>query len=218
MKSLTAALLFSAVAANGQLKLEDTQASTIKYHIGSYSYHDTFKGHKGYGAPVILTADGGAALFGDGDEGAMLLKLDKTGKEQWKRKIAPKFDEVESQSVVENAKGNFYVFQLVYDESRYRGGSERVVCINKAGAIVWDKFIGSFSEVNNPIVSYIRAEPDGKIYLRGHVVRQKPPEGQDPKALYWEGWLDAAGKLTEKTGEEIDWGKDDWQKRLKPEP
>lgn len=210
-------LLLLGVSTYGQLKITDTEASTTKYHIGSYSYGEAFKGHAGYGAPVILTNDGGAALFGDSDDGAMLLKLDKTGKEQWKRVIAPKFDEVESQSVVEDTKGNFYAFQLLYDESRYRGGSERIVCINKSGAIVWDKTIGSFSVVNNPIVDYIRALPDGKIYLRGHVTREKPPEGQDSKSLYWEGWIDATGKLTEKTGEEIDWKKGEWQQRFKPE-
>jgi hypothetical protein len=217
MKSFIAIPLLMSAAAFGQLKIEDTEATTIKYHISGYSYHDKFKGHNGYGAPVILTSDGGAALFGDSDEGVMLLKLDKTGKEQWKRKIAPKFDETESQSVVQDSKGNFYVFQLLYDQKRYRGGSERIVCINKAGTIVWDKTIGSFSQVNNPIVDYIRAQPDGKIYLRGHVVRQKPPEGQDPDTLYWEGWIDSTGKLSEKTGEKIDWGKEEWQRRFSPE-
>jgi hypothetical protein len=217
MKYLATALMFASAAALGQLKIEDTQASTVKYHISQYSYHDKFKGHPGYGAPVILTKDGGAAFFGDSDEGVMLLKVDKTGKDQWKRKVAPKFDEVEPQSVAEDSKGNFFVFELVYNQAKYRGGSTRVVCINKTGVIVWDKMIGPFTQINNPTVDYIKSQPDGKIYLRGHVVREKPPEGQDPKTLYWEGWIDSTGKLTEKTGEVIDWGKDEWQKKFSPE-
>jgi hypothetical protein len=32
---------------------------------------------------------------------------------------------------------------------------------------------------------------------------QKPPRGEDPKQLYWEGWIDNKGKLILKTGDVI---------------
>jgi hypothetical protein len=219
MRYLTFATLLFNVAAYGQLTVDVVrEKAVIKYHIGTYSYHEQFIGHKSYGAPLILTSDGGGAAFGSGDEGIMLVKLDKEGKEQLKRIIKPKGNETESQSVVQDKNGNYYLFMLTYDETKYRGGCERVVCLNKAGTILWDKFIGSCNLVNNPTVSYIRALSDGRIALRGHVVKETPPEGKDPTYYYWEGWLDKAGKLTQKTGPVIDWKKqEEWQSRLKPE-
>ena len=194
-------------------------SAVIKYHIGSYSYHEQFKGHQGYGAPLILTTDGGGAAFGDGDLGAMLVKLDKTGKEKWKTIIKAKGNEMESQSVVQDKNGNYYVFILIYDEAKfkYRGGCERVVYLNKAGMIVWDKFIGSCFLVNNPTIAYIHALNDGRIYLRGQVVTQSPPKGEDPKYHFWEGWLNDKGVLTQQTGDIINWSNQEWQKRFKPD-
>jgi hypothetical protein len=67
-------------------------------------------------------------------------------------------------------------------------------------------------------VSYIRAQDDGSILLRGHVVRQKPAEGNDPTYLFWESTLNNKGTLTQKDGPVIDWKKtEEWQSRLKPE-
>ena len=212
-------LLLAAHISMAQVNVETANEKMVrKYHIGTYSYHADFIGHKGYGAPLILTADGGAAAFGDGDEGIMLVKIDKTGKEQWKKIIKGKGDESESQSVVEDKAGNFYVFILTYDHTKYRGGTERILMFNKTGTLVWDKYIGKFELLNNPTVSYIKALPDGRISLRGHVVKEAPPEGKDPTYLFWEGWIDKTGKLTEKIGEKIDWSKTaEWQARLKPE-
>ena len=156
-----------------------------------------WKTNKGESAPLILTADGGAAAFGDGDEGTMLVKLAKNGKVAWKKIVKPKGDEVESQSVAQDKTGNYYVFQLVYDNTKYQGGCERVVLINKTGTAMWDKFIGSCLQVNNPTVSYIRSLADGRIYLRGHVVTKAPPEGKDPEYHFWESWLNSAGVLTQ---------------------
>jgi hypothetical protein len=218
MKNATWLLLLALSSSYGQLTIPIAQDSALKYHISSYSYLEEFIGNKNYGAPVIQTADGGAAFFGDGDLGTMLLKLDKTGKEEWKIVLPPKGDEVESQSVVQGKDGNFYVFQLVYISAKYRGGCERVAMISKTGKVVWDKYIGQFSQLNNPTVSYIKSLPDGRIALRGHIVKTAPPAGKDPTYLFWEGWLNSAGVLTQKTGAVIDWKKtDEWKARLKPE-
>jgi hypothetical protein len=219
MKHVVVALLFISSIGYAQLTTEAVRDSTIvKYHIAQYSYHEQFIKHKGYGAPLILTNDGGGAVFGDGDDGSMLVRLAKSGKLLWKKTIPAKGDEMESQSVVEDKTGNFYAFILVHDETKGRGGCERAVFMNRTGAIVWDKFIGSCTQINNPIVSYIRALPDGRIALRGHVSTKKPPEGQDPIYVFWEGWLDKTGKLTQKTGQVIDWKKtEEWQKLYKPE-
>jgi hypothetical protein len=205
-------------SAFGQLTLEMAQDSSVrKFHIGSYRYHEQFKGHKGYGAPLILTADGGGAAFGDGDEGSMLVKLDKNGKLQWKKTIQPKGDEMESQSVVQDKNGNYLVCILVYDNTKYRGGCERVMLLSKTGTILWDKYIGSFTMLNNPTIGYMKALPDGRIALRGQVVKQAPPKGEDPKYLFWEGWLNSKGVLTQKTGQVIDWKSPEWQNFFKPE-
>ncbi len=218
MKYLWIAFLLASNLANGQLTIAMASDSMVrKYHIGTYSYHEQFIGHKGYGAPLILTSDGGGAAFGDGDEGIMLVKVDANGTEQWKSILPPKGDEGESQSVVQDKLGNYYVFSLVYDETKYRGGCERAVFLNKTGKVVWDKFIGSCQLVNNPTVSYIKALDDGRIALRGHVVKVKPAEGKDPVYHFWEGWLDKTGKLTQKSGDVIDWKDPKWQDLFKPE-
>ena len=213
MKYLFTIFLFTHSIAYGQLTLDTARKIISEYRLGYSTYFEPFVGKAGYGAPWILTNDGGAAAFGDN----MLYKFDKTGKEQWKRTIKPQFDEMESQSVAQDTKGNLYVFMLSYDGKRYRGGSERVLCYDKNGKLLWDKTLGAYSMINNPIVSYIRPLQDGRIYMRGHIATEKPLEGKDPVYRYWEGWLDSTGKLTQKANEEIDWSKDEWQKKFKPE-
>lgn len=206
-------LLFVCSMSYGQLTMDSAKKVIAKYRLGYSTYFDPFVGKAGYGAPWILTDDGGAAAFGDNT----LYKFDKTGKEEWKRTVKIQFDEMESQSVAQDTKGNLYVFMLSYDQKRYRGGSERVLCYDKKGKLLWDKTLGAYTLLNNPIVSYIQPLKDGHIYMRGHVVKDKPLEGKDPKYHYWEGWFDSTGKLTQKANEEIDWKKDEWQKKFKPE-
>lgn len=218
MKHLFVIPLFIASTAFGQLTIEAARDSLVtKYHIGASTYLDQFEGHAGYGAVVILTTDGGAAAFGDGDEGLILYKLDKTGKMQWKRKISRKGEEMEPQCVVQDSKGNFYTFTLVYGLSSYRGGCERVVYVTKAGAIGWDKMIGSCLLVNNPTVSYTRTLKDGRVAIRGHVATKKPAEGKDPEYHFWEGWIGSNGVLTQKVGDIIDWKDEKWKKLFAPE-
>ncbi|MBL7849569.1 MAG: hypothetical protein JNN04_01615 [Cyclobacteriaceae bacterium] len=62
MKSLlTIYITTYCLSASGQLSLERAQEASRQFHLSSYSYHEAFIGHTGYGAPLILTADGGAA-------------------------------------------------------------------------------------------------------------------------------------------------------------
>jgi hypothetical protein len=218
MKKLLIVMMFFASQAHGQITLQTASDSSVrKYRMGQYSYHEEFKGHKGYGAPLILTADGGAAAFGTGDDGHMLVKLSKTGKVQWKKLVSAKGDEMELQSVVEDKVGNLFTFILVYDNTKYRGGCERVVMYNKTGTLIWDKFIGSCQLLNSPTVSYIKALDDGRIALRGHIVTEQPEKGKDPKYHYWEGWLNTKGVLTQKAGEILDWSDPSWKDKYKPE-
>jgi len=213
MKYLSVILLFGSSIAYGQLSMEAARDTIARYRLGYSTYFQPFLEHPGYGAPWILTSDGGAAAFGDN----MLYKFDRTGKEEWNRTVQVQFDEMETQSVAEDKKGNLYVFMLSYDSKRYRGGSERVLCYDKKGKVLWDKTLGAYTLMNNPTISYIRSLDDGRIYMRGHVVKEKPVEGKDPVYRYWEGWLDSTGKLTQKAGEVIDWAKGEWQARFKPE-
>lgn len=46
--------MFVSSMSMGQLTIQMARDSAVrKYHIGSYSYHEDFIGHKGYGAPLI---------------------------------------------------------------------------------------------------------------------------------------------------------------------
>ncbi|MBI3135081.1 MAG: hypothetical protein HYZ14_10455 [Bacteroidetes bacterium] len=215
MKKLVTPFLFISPFVFGQMALTEAQEIAYKYEVGSYSYMEAFKGHAGYGAPLILTADGGAAFFGDfsDEQGSMglLVKVDKKGREEWKLQVRPEFDELESQAVVQDKNGNYFVFMLSYNSAKYRGGCERVVYVDKTGIILWDKTFGSYELINSPTFSYSRILEDGRLYLRGHIVTEKPAEGKDPSYLFWEGWISTTGELTQKTGVVIDWANSNWQ-------
>jgi hypothetical protein len=217
MKSIFIILLFASFTAYGQLTIERAQDSLRKSHLGTSTYFDDFIGHPGYGAQVILTNDGAAAGFGDGDNGLELIKLDKNGKVEWRKKIKKQFEETEAQCVVQDNTGNFYVFMLNYNPNGYRGGAERVVCFNKIGTLLWDKILGTYTLLNRPTVSYVHMLKDGRIEMRGHVALEKPAQGKDPDYHYWQGWFNSKGILAEKTGEIIDWKNPELQKKFKPE-
>jgi len=222
MKYLFVILSLAGSLAYGQLSVDEARKIFYSYKLGSYDYHEQFTGFTGYGAPVIITSDGGAAFFGGSGDSTgsfgLIVKIDRAGSEEWKLAIRQQFDEMETHSVVQDKAGDFYVFMLSYDYKKYRGGCERVVYIKKNGVIGWDKMIGEYGLVNNPTISYIRSLEDNRISLRGHMVKQPPPQGEDPKYCFWEGWIDNKGKLTQKTGAIIDWSNPDWEKFFKPEP
>lgn len=217
MKNIILLLVLLSVNAYGQLTFQQAQDSLSKYHLGSSTYFNDFNGHASYGAGINLTKDGGAVGFGDGDNGLELIKLDKTGKTQWRKSIKKQFEEVEPQCVALDSLGNFYVFMLNYNPKGYRGGSERVVCFSSKGVLLWDKMLGAYTLVNNPVISYVRTRDAGRIEMRGHVVKTKPVEGKDPVYYYWQGWYNSKGILTTKIGDVIDWSKPEWQSKFKPE-
>jgi hypothetical protein len=212
MKRFIVALVFLSSYGFAQLTMDSLKKITQPLYLGYSSYFSDFAGKPGYGGPYFPTKDGGGAAFGDN----VLYKFDKKGKQVWKRDIKDRYKEMETQVAAEDGKGNLYCFMLEYNSKVYRGGNERIVCYDKTGKLLWDKTIGKAAALNNPIVSYVKTTEDGKVYMRGHVAYEKQANG-DPKYLYWEGWLDATGKLTQKTGEEIDWKKDEWQKKFKPD-
>src|SRR5687768_11558714 len=115
MKNVFGILLFTALNVCGQLSVDSAKKIIQPYRLGYSTYFEPFLEKAGYGAPWILTSDGGAAAFGDN----VLYKFSKAGKEEWKRSIKPQFGEMESQSVAQDTKGNLYVFMLSYDEKRY---------------------------------------------------------------------------------------------------
>ena len=147
----------------------------------------------------------------------MLVKLDRNGAEKLKKKVSHKGDEMEPQAVAEDKAGNLYLFMLVNDNTKYRGGTERVVCYSKAGTLMWDKYLGAFSMINNPTVSWIRIADNGTIAMRGHMASTKPPEGKDPEYHFWDASINAKGVVTKKLGDVIDWSKPEWQAKFRPE-
>jgi hypothetical protein len=221
MKYLFVILSLVSSFAYGQLTIDEARKAFYSYKLGSYDYHEQFIGHPGYGAPVITTSDGGAAFFGGTEDSTgaigMIVKLDKNGRETWKQAIRTQPDKIETQSVVQDNSGDFYVFMLSYDSKKYRGGCERIVYLNKSGTIVWDKTISKCEMINNPTINYIRSLKDGRVALRGHMATREPKQGKDPEYYYWEGWIDNKGKLTQKTGALIDWANQEWEKLFKPE-
>lgn len=217
MRSILFFVLFVNVTVYGQLTIQQAQDSLRKYHLGTSTYFDDFIGHSGYGAQVVSTIDGGAAGFGDGDLGTEIIKLNKYGKVEWRKKINKQFEETEPQCAIQDNVGNFYVFILNYNPKGYRGGAERVICFSKSGSQLWDKILGTYTLLNRPTVSCVKSLNDGRIEMRGHIVKEQPAQGKDPNYKYWQGWFTSKGTLTEKVGDIIDWKNPEWQKKFKPE-
>jgi hypothetical protein len=213
----TVALFFSIAFMNAQVTFQQAKDSLQKYHLGSSTDFSDFERKRSYGASVNLTKDGGAAGFGHGDNGLELIKLNKSGKVQWRKSIKKQFEETEAQCVAQDSSGNSYLFMLNYNPKGYRGGCERVVCINNKGVQLWDKMLGTYTLLNNPVVSYVHTLNDGRIEMRGHIVTEKPLEGKDPVYHFWQGWLNSKGVLTSKTGDVLDWKNPEWKNKFKPE-
>jgi hypothetical protein len=215
MRIITLFLLLICNHSFAQLSIESAKKACRPYQLGLYSYHEKFIGKAGFAAPLVLTSDGGAAQFGNATseqvQGALLVKLNSGGKEEWKLFIRPEFDEVEAQSVIQDQKGNFMVFLLSYDQKRYRGGTQRVLRIDPKGKILWDKTVGLYSVMKSPTFNSISLSENQQVYIRGQIVTDVPASGKDPLYRYWEGWINAEGTLTQKSHEVIDWKSAKWK-------
>jgi hypothetical protein len=205
------------IQAFNQLTFKQAYDSLRKYHLGVSTYFSDFEGHPLYGSGTNLTKEGGAVGFGDGDNGLEIIKLDKTGKTQWRRSIKKQFKETEAQCVAQDNLGNFYLFMLDYNPDGYRGGSERLVCFSDQGVLLWEMMLGKYTLINNPVVSYVRTLDDGRIEMRGHVVKEEPQAGKDPIYYYWQGWCNSLKVLTTNTGDVIDWNNPEWKKKFMPD-
>jgi len=199
------------------LTLSNVKTIAREHNYRSYSYHEEFEGHEGYAAPVILIADGGAVFFGDTEESVNVVKLNKNGEVEWKAPIITKFDEMETQSVIQDQNGNYFAFVISYNYGKYRGGSERVIHLNEEGKILWDKTLGDYTLMNNPHCSYIHLLEDGRLALRGHIVTEPQEKGDDPEYHFWEGWLNNKGDITQEIGDVIDWSDPGWKNFFKVE-
>jgi len=215
MKFITLFFVGLSSLAYSQITYEKASELSKQYEVYAYSYFEGFAGKPGYAASVILTNDGGCAFLGTWIEndhyGPLLIKLDADGKEQWKLKVNCEYNESEQQGIVQDSNGNFYIFQLVYSATGYRGGCEQVVCVSATGEKLWDKLIGDFTLVNRPTFSYIHVIENGKVELRGHIVLDEPAPDKDPQYYFWSAFLNAEGKVEAETGKPIDWANDNWK-------
>jgi len=209
----TIILFFIPITTFAQLTLWEAKTAALEHNVSSYTYHVKFEGHNGYAAPIILTIDGGTAFFGifEKDETVNVTKLDKNGDLEWQAPVITKFNEMETQSVVQDQKGNYYAFALSYNYSKYRGATERVIYLDQDGSILWDKLLGDYVLIDNPQCSYIHLNEDGRLELRGQIVTEPAKEGSDPEYHFWTSWLNSKGELTEEIGDVIDWSDPSWE-------
>ena len=91
-----------------------------------------------------------------------------------------------------------------------------MICFNKTGTQLWDKYLGVFASVNNPTVSWIQTGENG-LLMRGQIAPAKPEEGKDPVSKFWDASINSRGVVTAKIGDVIDWAKPEWQAKFKPE-
>lgn len=212
-------VLFIFTTGHCQLSLSAAKSVAAKYKLHSYSYHEKFEGHNDYAAPIILTQNGGTVFFSDSISNASrgIIKLSRDSKVEWEIAIAPKHDEYETQSIIQDREGNYYAFMLSYNRKIYRGGSERVIYIGNDGTILWDIILGDYGIVNSPLCSFIRLTEKNQLELRGHIVTKDPEKDRwgyyiDPEYHQWTGWLKKDGSYLQSIGDIIDWANKDWKK------
>jgi len=217
MKRITILLLLLTTVSIGQNGIKDAKIKVKEYNMSHYSYHEKFEGHKNYAAPIIVNSNNEIIFFGNKNNSEVInvISLNKEGNLNWAVPVNKKYDEIETQSVVQDSKGNTYAFVLSYNYNIYRGGSERVIKIDSTGKIKWDIILGDYGLINSPHCSYIKLHEDGRLSLRGHIVMDKVKEGKDPEYKSWQGWLNSEGELIQKIGSVIDWSSEDWKKYLK---
>jgi len=191
----------------GQLNLLEAKKVAEEFKYVSYRYLEEFEGHEGYAAPIIISTDGGALFFTRPNDGNQydLVKINKEGKKEWSIELKAKFDDMESQGIVENSKGNYYAFLLSYNQSRYRGGAERVIYLSRNGEIIWEQLLGDYTLENNPTCSWIRIHSDDQLEMRGHIVTDPELKDRNPEYRFWKGWLNPLGERSDEIGTVIDW-------------
>lgn len=204
-------LLFISTNSFAQLSISDAKIAGEKFNIHNYTYHQKFEGHKEYAAPVYLTKDSGAIFYGDTNSIIKIYKLDKESTLEWKVPVVLKYDEIETQSVIQDKDSNYYAFVLVFNRDKIKGSTQRVIHFDKNGDIIWDKMLADFTKKNNPHCSYIRLLDNNKLELRGHIVLDSELENKEFDYHYWRGWLDNKGNLQHEVTEVIKWSSDKWK-------
>ena len=178
-------LILIPYAGIGQMVISDVKEAGMAYNLHSYSDHQQFEGHTGYAAPIFLTADGGAAFFGDLAGSVNIIKLASGGQLGWNVPIRAKFNVMETKSIIQDNDGNYYAFVLSYNYAKYRGSTERIISLTKDGNMLCDIKLGDYELENNPHCSYIRLADNGQLELRGHIVVEPKKEGADPEYHFW---------------------------------
>jgi hypothetical protein len=209
--------------AHAQLSTQLAKEAGSLHGLIYYTYLEGFEGYAGYAAPAIQTADGGAVVcgtqYGERDQTTgVVVKLDSDGRQKWVTHIAPNYNDLEVQGILQDQTGYYFVFVLSYNYKKYGGGVERVIFLDPQGELVWDKEMGPYTLLNSPTFAWIKLLEDGSVAVRGHIVTEKPLKGQDPVYRYWEGVIDNQGEMTQQIGDVMDYEKDpSWELKYLPE-
>jgi hypothetical protein len=157
-KLLSIALTTFCFSAYAQLSVKDCHnwMKDTEYYV--YSYQKGFVGMEGVGAPAILTPDGGMIVTGGRNgEGyeyrdiAVVIKFDAAMDTVWRQDLTPNGKGGEPQCIIQDKKGNTYVFTIDYHiHSEGVKGQSRIVMINAKGKVKWDMLLHNKGKVRNP--------------------------------------------------------------------
>jgi len=205
MKSILLSLIFLlSVNCYGQLTLEDGKLWAKENNIELNEFGSTYIGKADFGAPVIITRDGGLAILGNYAEGetngVKLVFLNEKKEVMWSHFFGSKNDNLDAQIIIEDRTGFFYVFMEAKDKKTPSDMRERVVKINGLGDVDWDYALERKEDNYHRRCTYVKLHEDGKHLLLFGTVQPDKVAIDNNEHYSWKAKLDGHGKLIQEIG------------------
>ncbi|MCE9598586.1 MAG: hypothetical protein K8S54_11510 [Spirochaetia bacterium] len=165
--------------------------------IAVYSYQERYTGNTDLiFAPFLKTRDGGMLIVGtlNGDQEGIIVKLDASGKLQWKKLIKKAGrPAIEVGSAVETSDGDLYINSGVY----YNPSTMSQIWILKldpTGKQIWEYTFRGYGNDNNPAAHRLQLTRDNGIKFLGHIYPTLA-DMRNEKSAPWQAELNSSGKI-----------------------
>lgn len=156
-----------------------------------YFDHQRLVGNdRGWAASVIPLRNGGFALTGNRNGRPLVMRVDRSLREVWTHDLGERgFKAFEAASVLELEDGTLVALVYAFPTPS-SAASTRLTGLGPDGVVKWTKALRYQGFVGSPFPLIMKRGAKNAVLLRGHV-----GVGGE-KYAWWEGRLDAQGKLT----------------------